>query len=548
MFRRILFLFVLLACALHAHGNPKADELRKSMYQAPDSARAAILFTIAQLFQYENVDSCIYYAQSASEKGYSSRQYLAVLDAQKLMSQIAVEKRDFTKATAHQTTIRDLSLREQLWDRAMENFNDMAHTWLLRNNYAEAIEFLKKGLEIAVDRNHLELQKYFYQALVDSYRRLGRVNDVYTYYALLMDVHLQISANSNNDLVLALQKEREDLRIAADEAQNRWQQRSTISKVFYVFAIVWAVLVSALLVMAYIWFTFKYKPDMVKKQNEIRMKAEEHDLLIRNQKNAFNFLTSQIHTGIGSLTQSISLFEAEQGNLPMAADSPLNSITNKIRALYGFFQNFSLLLQVQSGQLKPVLTAVNIPQLTHNLLVEYEPYAVTKNIRLTNDVQNNTLAIADERLIDIVLRNLISNAFKFAPAETGNISIGAKIGTKVEEEDGIAEDVDFVEIWVTDDGIGLSPEQAEILFDLTDNLLIPGDPDTKGYGAGLAVCKAVIELLRGRIWVETKPDEGFCIRFNLPRTKDLEVNTLSLVENTHEVISAEDTPTLLLSE
>jgi len=158
MFRRILFLFVLLAYALHTLGNPKANELRKSMYQAPDSARAAILFTIAQLFRDENVDSCIYYAQRAYDKAYSLRQYLAVLDAQKLMSQIAVEKRDFIKATAHQTIIRDLSLRERLWDRAMENYNDMAQTWLLRNNYAEAVEFLKKGMEIAVDRNHLELQ------------------------------------------------------------------------------------------------------------------------------------------------------------------------------------------------------------------------------------------------------------------------------------------------------------------------------------------------------------------------------------------------------
>jgi len=371
---------------------------------------------------------------------------------------------------------------------------------------------------------------------------------VYAYYSLLKDVELQILANSNNDLISAMQKEHEVLRDAAEEAKNRWQQRSTISKVFHITAVVWAVLVSALLAMAYIWFTFKYKPDIIKKQNEARMKAEERDLLTKNQENAFRFLSNQVHTGIGSLTQSINLFEAEQGNLPMAADSLLNTITNKIRALYGFFQNFSLLLQAQSGQLKPVLTTINIPQLTHNLLVEYELNAITKNIRLTNDVQNNIFAIADERLIEIVLRNLISNAFKFVPEETGNISIGAKIGTKVAEGDGNTDDVEFVEIWVTDDGIGLLPEQAEILFDLTDNLLLPGDPGTKGYGAGLAVCKAVIELLRGRIWVETKPDEGFCIRFNLPRTKGLEVNTLSLAENNQDVISAEDTPTLLLSE
>jgi len=548
MYRRIFFLFILLASVFHTLANPKAGELRKSMYQAPDSARAAILVSIAKLFQYENVDSCLVYANRASSKGYDSRQYLAVIDAHILMSQIALDKKDYTTATNHRRTIRDLTIRERLWDLAMENFDAMAQTWLLRNNYAEAVEELKKGLEIAIDRSNLEMQKYFYQSLVDSYRRLQRTNDVYEYFTRLIDVNMQIVNKTYSDLNTDLQAERDAAVAAAEEAQNRWQQRSTISKVFHIFALVWAIVVTTLLAMAYLWFEYKHKSDVTKTQNEMRMKGEELDLLRKNQGNAFQFLGHQVQNGIRSLEQSISLFEMEQGNCPVAADSPLNSITNQIRALYGFFENFMLLLQAQSGQLKPALSTVNIPQLTNNLFIEYSKYATAKNILLTNEVQNNTFAIADEGLVERVLRNLISNAFKFAPADTGNISIGAKIGTRMDSGDGVAEDIEFVELWVIDDGIGLFPEQAEILFDLKDNLLLPGDPETKGYGVGLAVCKAVIEALKGRIWAETKPEEGFCIRFCLPRTKGPEVNTLSLVENTEEIISAEEETPLLLLE
>jgi len=548
MYKRIFFLFVFFASVFQVLANPKAGELRKSMYQAPDSARAAILMSIAKLFQYENVDSCLNYAQRASEKGYNTRQYLAVVDAHILMSQIALDKKDYTTATNHRRTIRDLTIRERLWDLAMENYDAMAQTWLLRSNPAEAVEELKKGLEIAIDRSNLEMQKYFYQSLVDSYRRLGRTNDVHTYFTRLIDVNLQIVNKTYSDLNTGLQSERDAAVAAAEEAQNRWQQRSTISKVFHIFALVWAVVASTLLVMAYLWFEYKHKSDVAKKQNELRLKGEELDLLRKNQGNAFQFLGRQVQNGIRSLEQSISLFEMEQGNCPVAADSPLNSITNQIRALYGFYENFMLLLQAQSGQLKPSLTTVNIPQLTNNLFIEYSKYATAKNILLTNEVQNNTFAIADEGLVERVLRNLISNAFKFAPADTGNISIGAKIGTRMDSGDGVAEDIEFVELWVTDDGIGLFPEQAEILFDLKDNLLLPGAPETKGYGVGLAVCKAVIEALKGRIWAETKPEEGFCIRFCLPRTKGPEVNTLSLVENTEEIISAEEETPLLLLE
>ena len=546
--RTLFFSFVFWVCAFQALGNPRADELRRSMAQAPDSARAAILVNIARQFQYENVDSCLYYAERASDKGYSSRQYLAVVDAHVLMSQIALDRKDYTRATDHRRRIRDLTIRERLWDLAMENFNAMAQTWLLRNNFAEAVEELKKGLEIAVDRSDLEMQKYFCQSLVDSYRRLGRANDVYEYFTQLNVINLQEVDNTYKDLNTGLQAERDLAIAAAEEARNRWQLRSTISKVFHIFAIVWAVLATTLLMMAYLWFKYKHLADVAKKQNSLRLKSEEFDLLLVNQGNAFQFLESHIRSSIISLEQSISIYEADQGISPVDNDNPLNGITNKIRSLYGFFQNFTLLLQAQSGQLKPFMTTVNIPQLTNNLFVEYDKLATAKKIRMTNEVQNNTFAIADERLVDLVLRNLISNAFKFVPAETGNISIGAKIGTKLDTGDGMAEDIEFVELWVTDDGIGLLPEQTEILFDLRDNLLLPGDPDTKGSGLGLAVCKAVIESLKGRIWAETKPEEGFCIRFSLPRSKGLEVYTPSLVENTEETISVEEETPLLLLE
>ena len=548
MKRFSLFLFVFFTGVFQLFGNPKADELRRSMYQAPDSARAAILVSIAKLFQYENIDSCLFYAQRASDKGFDSRQYLAVIEAQTLMSQIALDKKDYRTATDRRRIIRDLTLRERLWDLAMDNYDAMAQTWLLRGNYAEAVDELKRGLEIAKDRKNLESQKYFCWSLIESYRNLRRTDDVFEYFMQYLDVNLQIVNQSFSDLNTVLQTERDDAITAAEEAKNRWQQRSTISKVFHIFALVWAVLMSALLAMAYIWFEYKYKADAAKKQNLLRMKAEELDILIKNQGNAFQFLTHQVQTNISSLEESISQFQAEQGNYPVAIDSPLNSITNKIRALYGFFQNFMLLLQAQSGQLQAVQTTVNIPQLTHNLFAEYENYATAKNIRLINEVQNNTFAIADEKLVEIVLRNMISNAFKYAPEETGHITVGAKIGTRLDAGDGSAEDTGFVELWVTDDGIGLSPEQTDILFDLRDNLLLPGDPETKGYGVGLAVCKAVVEAMNGHIWAETKPEEGFCMRFCLPRTKGLEV-TLSLVGDTQQIISAEEDNTpLLLSE
>ncbi|MDR1172825.1 MAG: tetratricopeptide repeat-containing sensor histidine kinase [Bacteroidales bacterium] len=538
-----------MVCSLHAWGNSKADELRKSMYAAPDTAKAVILTSIAKLYQYENADSCMYYAQQAAEMAHRTQQDLALADAETLMSQIALERKDYVRATNHQRIILEVTLRMRNWDMVMESYNAIAQTWLLRDNYAEAVEYLKKGLEIARERNNLELSKYYYQALIDSYRKLRNMDAVCEYYPQLMEVNRKVDAEAYNNRINALQTERETLITAAEDAKNRGQQRSPVLTVFDAIASIWAALATVALVAAIAWFCFRYKPGTAKAQKEMNDKAMALDALVKNQESAFRFLTNHIYTSINSLAQTIALFEEEQGDLPVAMNSTLNRINNSIFALYGFFQNFTLLLQAQSGQLKPEPATVNIPQLAANLLADYEDFAAAKEIQLANEVQNNTFAIADERLVDVVLRNMMSNAFKYAPTGTGRISVGTKVGTRVETREGIVEDPGFVEVWVTDDGIGLTPEQAGKLFDLTDNLALPGDLDSKGYGIGLAVCKAVIETFKGRIWAETKPGEGFCIRFCLPGAKDAEVKTLGLIENIQKTGSEQDAPdNHLLSE
>ena len=532
MIRQIFLFLVLVGNVFYSFGNPRVNELRKNLSGAPDSTKAVILVNIAKLFQYENKDSCVIYAGRASDMSRRAKQDPTLIEAETLLYQIAIEKKNYRGAIDYQKVILQAAMRIPNYDMVMDSYNALAQTWLLQNNYAEAVDVLKRGMEIARERNNLELLRNYYQALIDSYRRLGNMNAVCEYYSLLMEVNRQIDAEIFNSRIQVLQTERETLIADAEDARNWRQQKSTVSKVLNVITLIWAILVTAALLAAYFWYRYILMADVAKTQKRSYEAINELDSLRKNQESAFRFLTTYVYTNINLLAQNIKNYEAEQGKTPVAADSPLNRINNDIFALYSFFQNFTLLLQARSGQLIPVLNTVNIPQLAHNLLADYKYHAKTKKIKLVNEVQNNTYAIADERLIDTVLRNMMSNAFKYAPDGKGRITVGTKVGTKIETNEGIIDDAGYVEVWVTDDGVGLDPEQVDSIFELTENLQLPGDPDTKGYGVGLAVCKAVIELFKGRIWAETRPGEGFCIRFSLPRAKELEVRTLEVVENT----------------
>ncbi len=129
--------------------------------------------------------------------------------------------------------------------------------------------------------------------------------------------------------------------------------------------------------------------------------------------------------------------------------------------------------------------------------------AVQKNIRLINNVPPGALIYADEEMITTVIRNLISNAIKFTPAE-GVVAAEAKAET------------DSVIIKIRDTGIGIPEKKVRRLFHLNENKPGVGTNGEKGTGLGLIICKDLVEKNNGTIWVESESGKGSVFSFSLP--------------------------------
>ena len=99
-----------------------------------------------------------------------------------------------------------------------------------------------------------------------------------------------------------------------------------------------------------------------------------------------------------------------------------------------------------------------------------------------------------------VFMNLIGNAKKFTTQ--GHIVIGAKITS-----DGV-----WVECWVKDTGIGISPENLEHIFDRFYKV----NEFKQGTGLGLSICKSIITQMEGEIGVDSTEGAGSCFWFTLP--------------------------------
>ncbi|WP_162303681.1 ATP-binding protein [Hymenobacter sediminis] len=105
-----------------------------------------------------------------------------------------------------------------------------------------------------------------------------------------------------------------------------------------------------------------------------------------------------------------------------------------------------------------------------------------------------------------VLLNLINNALKFT--EVGQITVSVE----VRHEDDQQVHLDFC---VEDTGIGISPDKSEEIFRAFDQAAASTARRYGGTGLGLTICKSLIELQQGRIWLDSQPGCGSCFRFSL---------------------------------
>jgi len=121
-----------------------------------------------------------------------------------------------------------------------------------------------------------------------------------------------------------------------------------------------------------------------------------------------------------------------------------------------------------------------------------------------NDVDADCQVLGDKEMVNLVIRNLVSNALKFTP-EHGEVIL-------LSEEDG-----EEIKIMVIDNGVGISPEKQAELFTQYKNTSTKGTGNEKGTGLGLMLCKEFIERNGGRIWVESEEGRGTCFTFTLPK-------------------------------
>ena len=244
---------------------------------------------------------------------------------------------------------------------------------------------------------------------------------------------------------------------------------------------------------------------------EAKQKAEESDKL----KSAFLAnMSHEIHTPMNSIIGFSELL-AKTSGLTGSKAKYLDLIVSSGKSLLNLINDIIDISKIEAGQLKvktrksplnPMMNEIYISQYQINNIKEKGIGFSVKNSVESDDFQIET----DPFRFKQVINNLITNAMKFT--DKGFIEFGYRFNTPEE-----------LLFYVKDTGQGMPKEKLDVIFERFGQIEQKGDKNQQGTGLGLAISKKLVELLGGKMWVESEEGVGSTFYFTLPY--DPELNT-----------------------
>gem|GEM_PF-596659 len=187
----------------------------------------------------------------------------------------------------------------------------------------------------------------------------------------------------------------------------------------------------------------------------------------------------------------------------------LNKIEDASSHLLGVINDVLDMAKIEANKLQLSPVEYNFDKMLQKLSTVVKFRAEEKQQKLTVSVDKGIphFIVGDDQRLAQIMTNLLSNAVKFTP-EHGDIRLEASL---VGETDGICE----LCFKVSDSGIGISPEQQEKLFNAFEQAQSGTSREYGGTGLGLVISKSIVELMGGRIWVESELGKGASFIFTV---------------------------------
>jgi signal transduction histidine kinase len=232
-------------------------------------------------------------------------------------------------------------------------------------------------------------------------------------------------------------------------------------------------------------------------------KMQEEGKQIRFQ--FLSVLSHELKSPINAVEGYLKMMQEKQfGNKIEDYDRIIDRSLTRLKGMRNLIMDLLDLTKIESGKKERKMRDVNLAEVAKMAMDTMEPYAIQRSVKMKLDVQGDPQLLADANEMEIIFNNLISNAVKYN-----------KEGGKVDVY--ICDRGKDLEVKVSDNGIGMSPEESDKIFQDFVRIKNSKTKEITGSGLGLSITRKMIEQYNGTIEVESKPDEGTTFTLSIPR-------------------------------
>jgi len=210
------------------------------------------------------------------------------------------------------------------------------------------------------------------------------------------------------------------------------------------------------------------------------------------------------------------------------------------------------LSKIEAGKMEVFVEDITVKDLVQEVAELAQPLMGGKDIRLVSTIQDQSIHInSDTTKLKQVLINLVGNAAKFT--EQGTITISANyVENAAKSMLELSDNHDYLELSITDTGVGMREEELQYIFEAFRQVDGSLTRKTGGTGLGLAITKNLVQLLGGKINVESKKNIGTRFKLYIPTNADLmsqqSLHIQSMVDIPKQILHREQVRVLCIDD
>lgn len=252
---------------------------------------------------------------------------------------------------------------------------------------------------------------------------------------------------------------------------------------------------------------YQNKPAIIAIVQDITERKKAENLLINLNATKDKFFSIIAHDLKNPFNSIIGFSELMTKNIDRYDKKTIKrfgeNINNAAISTLKLLENLLEWSRSQSGKINynPHLLKLNV--IIQDTIGVIKNQADKKEITIENKSGSNIQVLADNNMLNTILRNLISNAIKFTH-RNGKVVVSAQTKNNM------------VEVSVADNGIGMSKQIQDKLFKISEKVTSHGTENETGTGIGLILCKEFVEKHGGSIWVESEKNKGATFTFTIP--------------------------------